>query len=280
MILLYGYIYKTENIINKKIYIGQKKSNIFLKQQYLGSGKYLKAAINKYGPQNFKVTLIEWCDNKALLNDREIYWINYYKINGFCLYNISRGGDGGDTYLYLSDKDRAIRCQKASEKCHFRHCTKEERKKAWETRRKNGNDKFSDDYRRKLSKSHKGIKRSKESILKGLQTKKQNYGGQYHHTEETKRKISEGNKGKKVFSEQALLNIRISNSLRVGDKNGFYGKSHTIENKQKISQKSKLNWQTNKYKWIHNEKETLRVPEQDVIKYINQGYKTGRGKLK
>lgn len=278
---MYGYIYKTENIINKKIYIGQKKNNIFLEDHYLGSGKYLKAAINKYGSQNFKVTLIEWCDSKEELNNREIYWINYYKNKGLYLYNISKGGDGGDTYLHLSKEDRKIRCQKISENCYFRHCTKEDRKKAWETRRKNGNDKFSIEYRKKLSESHKGIKPSKESILKGLETKKRNYGGQYHHTEETRRKISESNKGKKRnLSEEGLNNIKRVNSLHVGDKNAFYGRSHTIENKQKISQKSKLNWQNNKYKWIYNEKGTLRVPEQDVIKYVNQGYKIGRGRLK
>ena len=42
---MYGYIYKTTNTVNNKIYIGQKKSEIFLKESYLGSGKYLKNAI-------------------------------------------------------------------------------------------------------------------------------------------------------------------------------------------------------------------------------------------
>lgn len=42
-----GYIYKTTNLINGKIYIGQKRSKKFLKERYLGSGKILKKAIKK-----------------------------------------------------------------------------------------------------------------------------------------------------------------------------------------------------------------------------------------
>lgn len=38
---MYGYIYKTTNLINGKIYIGQKKSEKFLGINYLGSGKRL-----------------------------------------------------------------------------------------------------------------------------------------------------------------------------------------------------------------------------------------------
>lgn len=56
---MYGYIYKTTNTINGKIYIGQKKSSEFLGVQYLGSGKILKSAINKYGVEAFIVEVIE-----------------------------------------------------------------------------------------------------------------------------------------------------------------------------------------------------------------------------
>lgn len=39
-------IYKTTNLINSKIYIGQDSKNNL---SYLGSGKLIKQAINKYG---------------------------------------------------------------------------------------------------------------------------------------------------------------------------------------------------------------------------------------
>jgi len=44
-------IYKTTNLINGKIYIGQSfKHNC----KYLGSGIFLKRAIKKYGIENFR----------------------------------------------------------------------------------------------------------------------------------------------------------------------------------------------------------------------------------
>lgn len=91
---MYGYIYETTNLINGKKYIGQKKSSVFLEEKYLGSGTYLKRAINKYGKEHFKVKLIEECNSKEHLDEREIYWIKYYnavKSNEY--YNQSNGGD-------------------------------------------------------------------------------------------------------------------------------------------------------------------------------------------
>ena len=44
-------IYKTTNLVNGKIYIGKDKYN---NPKYLGSGKILKLAINKYGKGNFR----------------------------------------------------------------------------------------------------------------------------------------------------------------------------------------------------------------------------------
>lgn len=92
---MYGYIYKTTNIINGKIYIGQHKSNNFLKEHYyIGSGKLLKIAIQKYGKENFKCELLEECDSKELLDIREKYWITYYNSTDKEIgYNISSGGN-------------------------------------------------------------------------------------------------------------------------------------------------------------------------------------------
>ena len=43
---MYGYIYKTTNLVNGKIYIGQHKSNTF-DTNYYGSGTILNKAIQK-----------------------------------------------------------------------------------------------------------------------------------------------------------------------------------------------------------------------------------------
>jgi hypothetical protein len=48
------------------------------KKDYLGSGKILKFAINKYGKENFIKEIIEKCNNQEELDLREKYWIKYY----------------------------------------------------------------------------------------------------------------------------------------------------------------------------------------------------------
>jgi len=87
-------IYKTTNLINGKIYIGQDKYN---NSNYMGSGKILKQAIEQYGKENFKKEILEHCTSKDLLNAREIYWIQYFNSTDLTIgYNIATGGNGGD----------------------------------------------------------------------------------------------------------------------------------------------------------------------------------------
>lgn len=92
---MYGYIYKTTNLVNGKIYIGQKKSTYFLGERYLGSGVRLKSAIKHYGEIFFKVELIEVCYSKEELDNRERFYISYYdSMNSDIGYNLTIGGDG------------------------------------------------------------------------------------------------------------------------------------------------------------------------------------------
>jgi group I intron endonuclease len=87
-------IYKTTNLINGKFYIGQDSNN---NPEYFGSGILLNRAIEKYGKENFIKEILEYCETKEELNEREKHWIIYYnaKENG---YNIADGGHGGNTY--------------------------------------------------------------------------------------------------------------------------------------------------------------------------------------
>ena len=87
-------IYKTTNTINGKIYIGQDKNN---NSSYYGSGKILQKAIKKYGKEKFVKEILEHCTDESHMNEREIYWIEYYNSrDGIIGYNISEGGKEGD----------------------------------------------------------------------------------------------------------------------------------------------------------------------------------------
>lgn len=91
----YGFVYMTTNNVNGKRYIGQRKY-YGRYDTYLGSGRILLLAIEKYGKENFTREILEECDTKEALNEREQYWIDYYNADTSELfYNIEKGGEGG-----------------------------------------------------------------------------------------------------------------------------------------------------------------------------------------
>ena len=111
---MYGYIYITTNIINNKKYIGKHKSLEF-DENYKGSGIRLNQAINKYGINNFTTIILEQCFSEEELNEKEIYWINYYDaVNDRNYYNVAEGGQGGNTYVGRTEEEMAITKMKIS----------------------------------------------------------------------------------------------------------------------------------------------------------------------
>lgn len=92
----YFTIYKTTNIINKKIYIGLHATND-LNDKYLGSGVFLKKAIRKYGTANFKKEILFIYDNKHDMIEKEKELVNEEFVNRYDTYNMSKGGFGLST---------------------------------------------------------------------------------------------------------------------------------------------------------------------------------------
>lgn len=89
-------IYKIQNLIDGKIYIGQSvhiqaRFNQHKNEAKNGNTRPLYNAIRKYGIENFSFEVIEEC-SKEKLNEREIYWIKKYDSfhNG---YNLTPGGN-------------------------------------------------------------------------------------------------------------------------------------------------------------------------------------------
>jgi hypothetical protein len=91
----YHYIYKTTNLINGKYYIGMHSTSN-LEDGYIGSGTYLKRSINKYGKENFKFEIIEYCPNRKSLKEREKELVNEDFISNLLCMNLKTGGDGGN----------------------------------------------------------------------------------------------------------------------------------------------------------------------------------------
>lgn len=104
-------IYKTTNLINGKIYIGKDKHN---NPEYIGSGKRLHDAIKCYGRANFKKEILEYCASEKELCEREMYWIK--TLNSLYIYgtgyNLTVGGEGGDTFSYKSEQEKNITREK------------------------------------------------------------------------------------------------------------------------------------------------------------------------
>ena len=99
-------IYKIENLINGKVYIGksidiQKRFKSHINESFdKNKPSYdhlIHKAIRKYGVENFSFNVIEECLEDDL-NNKEIYWISFFDS---CVldgpdkgYNMTRGGEG------------------------------------------------------------------------------------------------------------------------------------------------------------------------------------------
>jgi hypothetical protein len=97
-------IYKITNNINNKIYIGKHQTAI-IDDGYMGSGKILKAAIKKYGVENFKKDILHIFNSEEDMNAMEKELVT----EDFCLrpdtYNLCIGGKGGFGYINTAGKN-------------------------------------------------------------------------------------------------------------------------------------------------------------------------------
>lgn len=192
----YNYIYLITNNLNGKIYVG-KHSTDNLNDGYMGSGKLIKLAYNKYGIENFSKKILAFADTEDELNDLEIFYIKDLdaKTKG---YNLTDGGEGTsgcepwNKGVHWSEEHK----RKLSEEKIGKHHSEETRKKMSETRKgrpaRNKGIPHSEETKRKISESCKCRTFSEErnqKIRAALKGKPM--------SEETKRKISESMKRKK-----------------------------------------------------------------------------------
>lgn len=224
-------IYKIENKINGKIYIGQTTKDV---QQRISTHMkinkyYIQKSLNKYGLDSFTISVIDQADSQNSLDEKEKYWISFYDCRAPKGYNCTAGGDGVRGYKHTEE---------AIEKNREAHLGK----------------RVSDETRLKMSKAHKGKKLSSEhkaniSIAKKgmilseetrrklsvLRSEKNrlNYGRRL--SDETKRKIGEAN-SKYRPSEEQKQRLRELNT----------GKHPSLETRQKMKESGMIAWKKRK----------------------------------
>lgn len=162
----YGYIYITTNLINYKKYIGKHAKSEFDKS-YLGSGRELKLAIQKYGRENFICEPIEWVKSAKALDEREYWWTQYLEVvKDVNYYNEIEGGTGyhgGKLHPFYGGENHPMKCKHHSE----------------ETKRKMS-----------ISKLGKHISEETKQKIKFSANTNPNYGMRNkHHTKESRQKM-------------------------------------------------------------------------------------------
>lgn len=201
----------TTNLINNKKYIGKHKSSCF-DEKYQGSGILLRRAFKKYGIGNFKTIILEKCDNHEELNQKEMYYIQKYNcVKSDDFYNLSFGGDGGDTRAWMDKNTRSQVSSGKNNPMYGRKHTKETRRKMSQSKIGKKLKPFTDEHKAKLSESNKGKNKGKIPWNKGLKLSQEERDrlSKIHmgkkgtrtgmkNSEETRRKISEARKGRSI----------------------------------------------------------------------------------
>lgn len=156
---------------------------------------------------DIKIITIEDC-NDYLLNDREIYWISYYKSVGCDLLNLT---DGGNQYSLNSESIEKIRVANLGRIVSI-------------------------ETRQKQSKKRKGIKRDESfclSIKNSWTNERKELQSNLYLAENNPFYSKKHTKySKKLISDKA--------KLRTGNRNSFYNKKHSEETKQILREKSSI----------------------------------------
>lgn len=111
---MFYYLYQITNLVNNKIYVGVHKTKN-MNDGYMGSGKVIANAIEKYGIDNFRKDILETFDNSEAMYAREKEVVNDNFLLREDVYNLRRGGYGGFDYINanLTDEQRLIRSNAA-----------------------------------------------------------------------------------------------------------------------------------------------------------------------
>lgn len=191
-------IYKIENKINGKIYVGQTKYSLKKRiATHMNANFYIGKALRKYGLESFVTSIIDKSTTREGLNEKEKNWIRFFDCKAPDGYNFTDGGDGIDGYIHTEEtKEKIGKGNKG--KLSWRKGTGKIKSKPMLClcgcggMTKAGNKYICGHNTRGISPPNKGKHHSEETKQK---IREACIG--WKHTEEAKKKISEARKGKK-----------------------------------------------------------------------------------
>lgn len=103
---MYHYLYKVINTLNSKFYIGIHSTDD-LNDNYLGSGRAIKEAVQKYGSHNFKKIILEYFDTREEALQKESDIVNETLINNSLCYNLTIGGNAPPNRQGVAHTDKS-----------------------------------------------------------------------------------------------------------------------------------------------------------------------------
>jgi len=120
-------IYVARNKVNDKVYIGKTKKTLIKrikehKSKHITGRSYFHKALRHYGFNSFEWSVLKECLSLIEMNDCEKKFIrDFDSRNHDKGYNISEGGDGGDTFTFDPNKEirRSRMKEKIGTKNHF-----------------------------------------------------------------------------------------------------------------------------------------------------------------
>lgn len=242
------YIYKIVNKLNEKWYIGKRiywgvnPNN----DSYMGSGKLIKIAIEKYGIENFSKEILEFCENEKELSSREAFYVNEDVVQNKKSYNITLGGHGG----WLGDEIMLPVMRSESYRNKMRESIMKIRDQISASVKKTMSD---PEWKKRFSEVQKEVQNRPEE-------RERNRKAQLisQNRPETKEKISNG--VKKAFENKEIK-----------DKHKNSCNTDSFIEKQKSYHKETV--------WLHNFdlNKRIYIKKHEIEKYLNEGWKIGMG---
>ena len=116
------FVYKTTNLKNGKFYVGVHET-YNLNGGYLGSGKVLRNSIYFHGKENFKREIIEFCEDKKSMYEKEKELATEELVNNIKCMNLTVGGVGfidDEKHRKISSYGGKARAKKIKEDPEFR----------------------------------------------------------------------------------------------------------------------------------------------------------------